>query len=67
MTVQCLIIWEVKTPYHNILNVNARSGEEAKERAMQFIESTPMNKIKPTNINDLIVSDNVKVIDACIV
>lgn len=66
MTIQCLIIWEVKTPHHNILNVNARSGKEAKEKTMQFIESTPMNKIKPTNINDLIVFDKVKVIDACI-
>ena len=67
MTVQTLIIWEVNTPHHKILSVNARSGEEAKEKAMRFIESTPMNKIRPTSISELTVSDNVKVIDAFII
>lgn len=67
MTVQCLIIWEVNTPHHNVLSVNARNAEDAKRKAMQFIESTPMNKIKPTSICELTVSDNVKVIDAFII
>jgi len=67
MNIQCLIIWEVNTPYHGPINVNAPDEEEAKVKAMLFIEETPMDKIHKTTIDDLTVSERPTVIQACII
>ena len=65
-TVQCLILWKVTTPHHGELNVHARDEEEAKLKALLFIEDTPLNKQFPTKFEQLEINGTPQVIQAVI-
>jgi hypothetical protein len=67
MTIQCLILWEVTTPYHGVLQVNARDEEEALVKTILFIEETPLNEIVKTTIDQLKVATLAEVIESVII
>ena len=67
MTIQCLILWEVTTPHHGVLQVNARDEEEALVKTILFIEETPLNEIVKTTIDQLKVVTLPEVIESVII